>query len=260
MQQLDASGDLPPGTTGSGGLLPWLITGTVLVGLVGGLMYLDHTRNRVQVSSPVGVTTDESLAIVHGQGRPENQPAYRGQAGNLEIETQARRSEIQGRSAMPNRFDDLTASSLPLEGGVFVSGQGRFKRKKGSGSMPGIPVIDYPDQSGRGAAPVNRLEVFQNWTRTDVQDLYRRSGRQPVSPAEDILRWAKQYRLNPGLIVAGTLIQEPFVPESTLPEIRRVLDASAGQPEAERLRQVIELLAGPGTSAEAWESFLNKPE
>lgn len=260
MQRLDAPGDLPPKMPGGGSVPPWLITGTVLVGLVGGMLYYDSTQNRGKVQAPAENPTSKALVPSDGQGLATDQPVYRGQTNDPANKAGVVQSEISGRSALANQGANQTAPGLPLEGSVFVSGQGSFRQSKNPGTLTGQPAIEIPARTGESPSPVNRLEQYQDWTRADVQALYRRSTHSPAFPAEEILRWSRQYQLNPGLIVAATLIQEPFVPEATLPIIRHELDASAGQTESERLRRISVRLAGPGSSPEAWKTFLNKPE
>lgn len=263
MHELRADGTGPGGGGGIGKLFrlktfSYWLTGAVLISLIGSLVYIDWKRNRAGV--PRQLTVQEELpmeleAVELAQERPEFQEMFTEFPGeDLGVDL----DDIQTVSDYAiNQPAGLFSGPSSPEGEVYVSGRGaagkkagRFKGKSARASAGEMLSSVEPARVTLG------LESQDNWSSQSIAQVYQAQGVKTAAAPAEILRLARQNNLNPGLLVAATLMATDY----DLPEISRrlraSLNASFGQPEDDRLLSMIKAMEGSETWLPRWKSIL----
>jgi hypothetical protein len=258
--------DLRTGGTGSGGggggigkLLhlkasQYLLTGTVLISLVGSLVYMDWKKNQAgDIRKPAG---QEELAmelkeveLVHD--RPEFQGMFTefpGENSGVNLD------DIQSHSDYTINQPAGISGFSSLEGEVYVSGKGAAGKKAGrfTGKSAGETLTSVEP----ARVPLGRLETQDSWSLQSIAQAYQAQGVQAAAAPAEILQLAQQYNLNPGLLVAATLMVTEYDLSEISRRLRASLNASFGRPENVRLLSLIGALEGSETWLPRWKRVL----
>jgi len=260
--------DLRTGGTGSGGGIGKLLhlkatqywlTGAVLISLIGSLVYMDRKRNQAgDLGQPAA---QEELAmelkeveLVHD--RPEFKGMFTefpGENSGVSLD------DIQSHADYTIEQPAGISVSSSLEGEVYVSGKGEAGKKadRFAGKAAGASAGEILS-SVEPARVTLGLESQDKWSSQSIAQAYQTQGVQAAAAPAEILRLAQQYNLNPGLLVAATLMATDY----DLPEISRRLraglNASFGQPEEDRLLSLITALEGQASWLPRWKRILKE--
>lgn len=259
--------ELRTGGTGSGGIGKLLhlkasqywLTGAVLISLIGSLVYMDRKRNQAgDLGQPAA---QEELArelneveLVH------DRPEFKGMFTEFPGENSGvNLDDIQSHADYTIEQPAGISVSSFLEGEVYVSGKGEAGKKTGrfAGKSAGASageILSFVEP----ARVTLGLESQAGWSSQSIAQAYQAQGVQAAAGPDEILRLAKQHNLNPGLLVAATLMATDY----DLPEISRRLraglNASFGQPENDRLLSLITALEGQASWLPRWKRILKE--
>ncbi len=216
------------------GAAGWTAAGLVLLGLLGTFMVLDR-----QASQPAGAPQARpSPESLEESSRPAGgaQPEYRGQLQRVNPE------DI--RSTSPGFLPDaLRRQPARLDGEAYLSGAKVVRSKPAAVDLapaPAVSALERPDAWGR-------------------EDFTRELSGSSLT-AETLAALARVYRLHPGLLLAVSRDVPRLSPEEAARRLRNSLDASAGQPDSERLHQAAKDLGGDPAWLPRWKKYLSFSE
>ncbi len=212
----------------------YLISGTVLAGLITYFVYQDH-HNQQAINQ-----AQESLDMVKAaaKGMDMDMPQYQGQATGQSF-----------RSAAPNEINGLNVNQLPAgsfnqdlkPGHVFRYGQGGHKNRISANNDRMAPSTGG---STSVKLPRPALESSQGW---DQQYLSRMINhyhlRKKITP-EQCLTLAQKHTLNPGLLVSLMHFMPEQNSRTLAVRIRQSLNQSVRQEAPQRLEQLLHDLNG----------------
>lgn len=218
--------------------------GLVLIGLLGTFMFLDRQSNRT-AETPQARPSPEALED-SAQAARGGQPAYRGEI------RPARPEDIQSTASgrMP---DALRHSSARLDGEAYLAGAAPRRPRAARGEVAAWTEVAAGPEA---PAPGLDLERFDAWTAEETAARISGSGLTPAG----LTRLAQTYRLHPGLLLAACQDLPRLGAEAAARRLRGSLDASAGQPENQRLRKAVADLGGDPSWEPRWKKSLSHPE